>query len=113
MAEKNINQVRAYTMSDAALEVFTKLFNKGPQTDGDLPSKAGMKELISLNLAKKDPKDAERNLLTKLGAHEAAVYFTEQAVRKQQEESKATEEHPVAEEEAFHDGEPLDETEPA
>lgn len=74
------HQVRAYTLSGAAYDVFTKLYNKGPQEDGDLPSKAGMAELISLSLAKKDPKDAGRNLLTKLGEHEAGVYFTLKAV---------------------------------
>ncbi|MOA53437.1 hypothetical protein D3C78_1768960 [compost metagenome] len=39
-----------------------------------------MTELIQLGLAKKDPKDAGNNMLTKLGAHEAGVYFTLQAV---------------------------------
>lgn len=112
MPEKNVNQVRAYTMSDDALAVFTALYNKGPLSNADLPNKPGMRELISLNLAKKDPKDEERNLLTKLGSHEAAVYFTEQAVRKQQEESK-TVDVPTAEDESFEDGEPNHEVEPA
>jgi hypothetical protein len=112
MSEKNVNQVRAYTMSDDALAVFTALFNKGPLAKADLPNKPGMRELISLNLAKKDPKDEERNLLTKLGSHEAAVYFTEQAVRKQQDESK-TVDVPTAEDEAFHEEAPLDETQSA
>ncbi|MNM23097.1 hypothetical protein D3C81_334880 [compost metagenome] len=105
-------QVRAYTMTQAAFAVFDKLYHKGPQENADLPSNEGMVELISLNLAKKDPKDANRNLLTKLGEHEAAVYFTQVAVAKQQEQVQ-DKEHPVAEEESFEDGEALDEAEPA
>ncbi|MNI49341.1 hypothetical protein D3C76_26190 [compost metagenome] len=93
------HQVRTYTLSGAAYDVITKLYNKGPQEDGDLPSKAGMSELIELGLAKKDPKDAGRNMLTKLGEHEAGVHFTEVAVRKQQEEAAQKE--------------PVDETDPA
>lgn len=106
------NQMRNFLLSDAALEVFALLYNKGPKEDDELPNKEGMGALITAGLAKKDPQDPERNMLTKLGNHEAGVYFTELAIRKQQEEAQVAE-LPTAEEEAFVDGEPVDEAEPA
>ena len=85
------HQVRSYTLSGAAMDVFTKLYHKGPQEDGDLPSKAGMTELIDIGLAKKDTRQDGINKLTKLGEHEAGVSFTQVAVNKQQEEAAARE----------------------
>lgn len=90
MSESEI-QVRSFTLSGAAFDVLNKLYFQGPQQDGDLPSKVGMAKLIELGLAKKDPNDAGNNMLTKLGQHEAGVYFTDVAVRKQQEEGAAKE----------------------
>lgn len=74
------NKMRNFLLSDAALEVFALLYNKGPKEDDDLPNKEGMDALITAGLAKKDPQDPERNMLTKLGNHEAGVYFTLLAV---------------------------------
>jgi hypothetical protein len=74
------NKMRNFLLSNEALEVFALLYNKGPKEDEDLPSKAGMADLITAGLAKKDPQDPNRNMLTKLGNHEAGIYFTLLAV---------------------------------
>ncbi|MNJ48637.1 hypothetical protein D3C77_438340 [compost metagenome] len=106
------NKMRNFLLSNEALEVFSMLYHKGSQEDEDLPSKAGMADLITAGLAKKDPQDPNRNMLTKLGNHEAGVYYTELAIRKQQEQAQVNE-VPAAEDESFEDGEPLNEAEPA
>ncbi|MNC37866.1 hypothetical protein D3C75_864490 [compost metagenome] len=84
------NKMRNFLLSDEALEVFTLLYNKGPKEDEDLPSKAGMAALIDAGLAKKDPQDPNVNMLTKLGNHEAGVYFTLQAVNANQKGTPVT-----------------------
>lgn len=103
------NKMRNFTLTDEALAVFTLLHDKGPRYDDQLPNETGMAELTDLGLAKKDPQDAERNMLTKLGGFEAGVYFAEVTTREPQE---APVEDAEAEE-PLNDGEPVDEVDPA
>lgn len=106
------NKMRNFLLSDGALEVFSTLYHKGPKEEDDLPNKDGVAALITAGLAKKGPQDPTRIMLTKLGNHEAGIYYTELAIRKQQEEAQVNE-VPDAEDESFEDGEPLNEAEPA
>ena len=53
--------------------------------------KGSIYDLIDIGLAKKDTRQDGINKLTKLGEHEAGVYFTQGAVNKQQEEAAARE----------------------
>jgi hypothetical protein len=104
------NKMRNFTLTDEALAVFTLLHDKGPRYDDQLPNATGMAELSDLGLAKKDPQDGERNMLTKLGSFEAGVYFAEITTRAPQVEPVPEE---TEAEEPLNDGEPVDEVDPA
>lgn len=68
-------QVRSYTLSEKAFSTFKALFETSKIKESKIPSKVGFNELVSMELAKKDPTDKELCMLTRLGAHEASVYF--------------------------------------
>lgn len=72
-------QVRAYTLSEKAFDTFKALYETPKIKVGKLPSKVGFNELVDLELAKKDPMNEDLRMLTRLGAHEAAVYFSKVA----------------------------------
>ena len=67
-------------LSGAAIDTFRAL-QRGPQFDGDLPSKCGRNELIDLGLARRDRKfvggpydGCQMNELTEEGLRVAAHY---------------------------------------
>lgn len=74
-------------LSGAAIDTFRALA-RGPQFDGDVPSKAGRNELIELGLARRDRKfvggqydGCQMNELTEEGLRLAANYITPSQVR--------------------------------
>ncbi|AEH03699.1 hypothetical protein AVT69_gp274 [Pseudomonas phage PhiPA3] len=62
-------------LSSAAIDVFRRLFKKGSQDDGDLPSKSGMLELIRCGFAMKDYTMELPNRLTVVGQEAAERFF--------------------------------------
>lgn len=74
-------------LSGAAIDTFRTLA-RGPQFDGDVPSKAGRNELIDLGLARRDRKfvggqydGCQMNELTEEGLRLAANYIAPSQVR--------------------------------
>ena len=54
-------------LTGGAFDTLHKLYFMGAQDDGDLPSKSGMAQLISLGYAKKDYDLVKPNIITRLG----------------------------------------------
>lgn len=65
-------------LSNAAIDTLIKLYKSGPLEDGDLPSKAGMSELIEQELAYKEHESDKANKLTVVGRSIAKRVIQEQ-----------------------------------
>jgi hypothetical protein len=64
-------------LSGAAIDTLLALGTRGSLDDGDLPSKAGMNELIGQKLAMKNYDYALPNFLTTAGVNRYRVEFAE------------------------------------
>lgn len=63
--------MKQLAMTGGAVDTLLKLYRKGPQEDGDLPSKAGFTDLFELGLAQKDYNRTLPNFLTPEGYNQA------------------------------------------
>lgn len=63
--------MKQLAMTGGAVDTLLKLYRKGPQEDGDLPSKAGFTDLFELGLAQKDYNRTHPNFLTPEGYNQA------------------------------------------
>jgi len=74
------HQIGDILVSGAAIDVMYKLYHHGPQADGDLPSKSGMAELITLGVAKKDYSKDLPNMLSDKGRVMAEMHYRDNPV---------------------------------
>jgi len=74
------HQIGDILVSGGAIDVLYKLHHHGPQADGDLPSKSGMSELITIGVAKKDYTKELSNMLTDKGTVMAAMHYRDNPV---------------------------------
>jgi hypothetical protein len=74
------HQIGDIIVSGGAIDVLYILHHHGPQDDGDIPSKAGLAELITIGVAKKDYSQKLPNSLTDKGKVMAEMHYRDNPV---------------------------------
>jgi hypothetical protein len=75
------HRIAGYDIDGCTIDVLHKLYFRGAQESGDLPSKGGMSSLISLGWAQTDWDQHQPHSLTSAGKIIAQLYYEEKAKR--------------------------------